>query len=66
MAMIEDLKFGVVRKSVFYRTVLGLLQFIMVWVGVSRFRRTPLINCPSKFKCYMRYIDQILRPFVLP
>lgn len=38
---------------------------VMVWAGVSRFRRTPLVIVRENLNA-RRYIDQILRPFVLP
>lgn len=38
---------------------------VMVWAGVSRSSRTPLVIVRENLNA-RRYIDQILRPFVLP
>lgn len=39
---------------------------VMVWAGVSRYSRTPLIVLPPGGLTAERYVDEILRPVLLP
>lgn len=39
---------------------------VMVWAGVTRYSRTPLIVLPPGGLTAARYVDEILRPVVLP
>jgi len=39
---------------------------VMVWAGISFFRRTELVILPPPGLTFARYVDEVLRPHVLP
>lgn len=39
---------------------------VMVWAGISRFSRTPLVVIPPPGLTSRRYVHEILQPYVLP